>query len=332
MKVIPIAGLVLSVAFAASALGATPTYKVVERIKVGDGGYDYASYDPARGRVLMARTDYTTVIDTKTGKLSQLTAAGGHMAMPIPGTNLVLLPQAKGTIIIVDGSADKTIGKLPGGKGPDGAVYDSFSELVFVMNHNGGDATVVDPAVQQVVATIPVGGVLEFPVSDGAGKVYVNVEDKNEIAVIDVATRKTTAHYKLAGCEAPTGLDIVPAAKLLISSCGENGVVKVIRADTGAEIISLPIALGADAVIYDENRKLAFIPCRSGTLEILSLADPAHIGVVQHVPTQIGARTGALDSTTGRIYMMAAKFGPSATAGGRPQALPGTFEVLVIAP
>jgi DNA-binding beta-propeller fold protein YncE len=251
--------------------------------------------------------------------------------MPIPGTNLLLLPRAKGTIIIVDGSADKTIGKLPGGKGPDGAVYDSFSELVFVMNHNGGDATVVDPAVQQVVATIPVGGVLEFPVSDGAGKVYVNVEDKNEIAVIDVATRKTTAHYKLAGCEAPTGLDIVPAAKLLISSCGENGVVKVIRADTGAEVISLPIALGADAVIYDENRKLAFIPCRSGTLEILSLADLAHIAVVQHVPTQIGARTGALDSTTGRIYMMAAKFGPSATEGGRPQALPGTFEVLVIA-
>ena len=186
--------------------------------------------------------------------------------------------------------------------------------------------------LQKVVATIPVGGVLEFPVSDGAGKVFVNVEDKNEIAVIDVATRKTTAHYKLAGCEAPTGLDYAPGAKLLISSCGENGVVKVIRADTGAEVASLPIAIGADAVIYDANRKLALVPCRSGTLEVISLADPAHIAVVQHVPTEVGARTGTLDPTTGRIYSMAAQFGPPPAAGGRAQALPGTFELLVIAP
>src|ERR1700680_1379886 len=112
MKAIPVARLAFSLAFAASALGAAPSYKIVDRIKVGDGGYDYANYDPATGRVLIARTGYTTVIDTKTGKLSQLnSAAAGHMAMPIPGTNLLLLPQAKGTILIVDGSADKTVAK-----------------------------------------------------------------------------------------------------------------------------------------------------------------------------------------------------------------------------
>jgi DNA-binding beta-propeller fold protein YncE len=293
VKAIPVASLVFSVVFAASALGAAPNYKVIDRIKVGDGGYDYATYDPATGRVLIARTDYTTVIDTKTGKLSQLTsAAGGHMAMPIPGTNL-LLPQAKGTILIVDGSTDKTVAKLPGGKGPDGAVYDPFSELVFVMNHNGGDATVVDPAVQQVVATIPVGGVLEFPVSDGAGKVFVNVQDKNEIAVIDVATLKTTAHYKLAGCEAPTGIDYVPAAKLLISSCGENGVVKVIRADTGAEVASLSIALGADAVIYDENRKVAS-PTQGPARSACSTARPSRCAIpskLARIPTIFAGMT-----------------------------------------
>jgi DNA-binding beta-propeller fold protein YncE len=92
------------------------------------------------------------------------------MAMPIPGTNLLLPPQGKGTITVVDGKTDKSVAELPGGKGPAGAAYDPFSRMVFVMNHNGGDARVVDPVAHKVVATIPVGGVLEFPVSDGAGK------------------------------------------------------------------------------------------------------------------------------------------------------------------
>jgi hypothetical protein len=99
------------------------------------------------------------------------------------------------------------------------------------------------------------------------------------------------------------------------------------------EVASLPTAKGADAVIYDATRKLAFVPCRTGTLEILSFADPAHISVVQHLATQVGTRTGTLDPGTGRVYSMAAKFdAPPATAGGRAQALQSTYEVLVIAP
>jgi YVTN family beta-propeller protein len=326
-------GLLLSVAFAGSSLAAAPNYKVVDRIKVGDGGFDYAVFDAANGRALIARTNYTTVIDAKTGNVSELSSAStGHMAIPIPGTNLLVLPRGKGTIGIVDGKTDKPLAELPGGSAPDGAVYDPFSKFVFVMNHNGGDATVVDPAAQKVVATIPVGGVLEFPASDGAGKVFVNVQDKGEIAVIDVKARETVARWPMNDCKSPTGLAYVPGPKLLVSSCGQNGVAKVLRADTGVEVASLPIAMGADAVMYDAKRNVVLIPCRAGELEVISVADPAHISVIQRVPTQVGSRTGTLDPNTGRIYAMAAKFGPPATPGGRPQPLPGTFEVLVIAP
>jgi DNA-binding beta-propeller fold protein YncE len=272
-------------------------------------------------------------IDAKTGKVSELaSASAGHMAIPIPGTNLLVLPRGKGTVAIVDGKADKPIAELQGGNGPDGAAYDPFSKFVFVMNHNGGDATVVDPIAQKVVATIPVGGVLEFPASDGAGKVFVNVQDKGEIGVIDVKTRQTVAHWPMNDCKSPTGLAYVPRGKLLVSSCGQNGVAKVINAETGAEVASIPIAVGADAVMYDAKRNVVLIPCRAGELEVISVADPAHISVVQRVPTQEGSRTGTFDPDTGRVYAMAAKFGPPATPGGRPQALPGTFEVLVVAP
>jgi YVTN family beta-propeller protein len=331
VKAIPVASLILSVAFSASALAAAANYKIVDRIKVPDGGFDYATFDAPNQRVLMARPDSTTVIDVKTGKVSELKSASkGHIAMPIPGSPLVIVTQRGGNVLIVDGAADKVVATLKAGKNPDGATYDPSSKLVFAMNHDSGDATVIDPVAKKVVGTIAVGGELEFAVPDGAGKVYVNVEDKNQIAVIDTASKKVTARYALKGCDGPTGLAYVASAKLLISSC--DGVAKVVRADTGAEVASVPTAKGADAVIYDEMRKLAFIPCRAGTLEVLSLADPAHISVVQHIPTQVGTRTGTLDPGTGRIYTMAAKFAPPAAAGERPQALQASYEVLVIAP
>ena len=332
MKAIPIAGLILSVAFSASALAAAPSYKIIDRIKVQDGGFDYATFDAANGRILMARPDLTTVIDVKTGKVSELkSAVKGHIAMPIPGSPLLVVTQRGGNILLVDGAADKEVASFKGGKNPDGATYDPSSKLVFAMDHDTGNATVIDPAAKKVVGSIVIGGDLEFAVPDGAGKVYVNVEDKNQIAVIDTATKKVTARYALKGCDGPTGLAYDAADKLLISSC--DGSAHVVRAATGVEVASLPTAKGADAVIYDAARKLAFIPCRTGTLEILSFADPAQITVVQHLPTQVGTRTGTLDPATGRIYSMAAKFdAPPATAGGRAQALQSTYEVLVIAP
>src|ERR1700738_1242003 len=151
MKIMRFIGLGSAIALAAPSL-ANDEYKILERIKVGDGGFDYATFDPATNRVYMARTAYTTVIDVKTSKVSQLAkAAPGHMALPVPGTSLVVLPQRKGsinngdqgTIRIVDTATDTVLADLPGGTNPDGAVYDPFSKLVFVMNQLSGESTVV---------------------------------------------------------------------------------------------------------------------------------------------------------------------------------------------
>jgi DNA-binding beta-propeller fold protein YncE len=336
MKTGHLAGLALSAILSATAFAAEPNYRIVDRIKVPDGGFDYATFDAATGRVLMARTDFTTIIDAKTAKVSQLnSAAPGHMALPVPGTSLLVLPQRPGMVRIVDMASDKVLADIPAGQNPDGAVYDSFSKSVFVMNHDSGEATMVDPIAHKTVATIPVGGTLEFPASDGAGKIYVNITSVPEIAVIDVAARAVSAHYKLDGCRSASGLAYAPQAKLLISSCG-NGMAKVLNAATGKEVASLPIGRGPDAVIYDAMRQLAFIPCGGdGVLEIISFADPNHIAVVQHLMTEPGSRTGTLDPQTGRLYLMASKPDPTGAPGpgGRGIArVPGTYGVLVVSP
>jgi DNA-binding beta-propeller fold protein YncE len=332
VKTISIATLMFSVGITAAAFAAAPQYKIIDRIKVQDGTFDYATFDSATGKVLMARPNFTTTIDVKTGKVDEIKAAArGHIALPIPGTPLLVVTQRAGNILIVDGAADKVVATLKGGKNPDGATYDPSTKLVFAMNHDSGESTVIDPAAKKVVGTIPIGGDLEFAVADGAGKVFVNVEDKNQIAVIDAKAKKVLTRYALKDCDGPTGLAYDAADKLLIASC--DGTAKVIHADNGTEAASLKIANQPDAVIFDPMRKLAFIPCRTpGVLEVLSFADPAHISVVQHLPTQLGTRTGTIDPSTGRIYSMAAKFGAPAQPGGRAQPLESTYEVLVIAP
>jgi DNA-binding beta-propeller fold protein YncE len=335
------APLVLSVAFFAFAMPAHAAdgsnYRILDRIKVPDGAFDYATFDAATGHVYMPRGSYTTVIDVKTGKASQLmSGASDHIALPIPGTSLVVLTQRAGTIRIADTTTDKVLAEFKGEKNPNSAAYDPITKLVFVLNKESGTATIIDPIARKSVGTIPISpNTLEFPVADGAGRIFDNIETTAEIAVIDAKARKVTGTYKLAGCEEPSGLAYAPASKLLISACG-NGVAKVVQADTGKEVASLAIGRGPDAVIYDAVRKLAFIPCgRDGVLEVISLADPAHIAVIQHVQTQAGSRTGTLDPGTGRLYLMASKPDPNAVPppGGRgAPRLAGSWEVLVVGP
>jgi DNA-binding beta-propeller fold protein YncE len=328
-------------ALAVSAVVAVPAwaaeYKIVDRFKMPDGGWDYASSDPEKGRIYWSRNEgFTDIIDVKAGKLPQLKNTGNaHLAVPVAGTNLVVLPlrmPAK-TIRILDAVADKIVADVPGGETPDGATYDPFSKHVFVADRAPSEVTEVDAQAGKS-STFPVGGGhLEFPAADGAGRLFVNRSQAGEIAVIDIKTQKVTGSYKMAGCEDPSGLAYAQMSKLLISSC--DGLAKVLAAADGKEVASIPIGKGPDAVIYDPVRQLAFIPAgRDGVLDVISVTDPAHVALVQHLPTHVLVRTGAVDPQSGKVYLMSAEPDPSKPrgGGGRPTPKDGSFEMLVIGP
>ena len=312
-----------------------PNYKLIQRIKVPDGGFDYATFDAAANKVYMPRGSFTTVIDPNTGAISQFAhGESNHIALPVPGTNLLVLTQGgKGIVRILDKTSDKVLADLPAGKNPNSAAYDPVTKLVFVMNKESGNTSVVDPNARKIVDTISISpNVLEFPVADGHGRIFDNVETTAEIAVIDARSRKLTTTYKMPGCERPSGLAYAPDSNLLISSC-RNGTAKILQADSGKEVASIPIGAGPDAAIYDQRRKLAFIPCGGdGVMDIISLADAAHPTLVQKVETQAGSRTGTLDPNTGRVYLMASKPDPAAGGGRGAPRLAGSWEVLVFGP
>jgi DNA-binding beta-propeller fold protein YncE len=214
------------------------------------------------------------------------------------------------------------------GKGSDAAAFDPKTGLVLVMDHAGGQITLIDPKTHKLAGTIEVGGDLEAAAVDGSGKAYVNVENKNEIAVVDVAAKKVLAHWALAGCDGPTGIAYDAADKLLIAAC--DGTSVVVDARSGKVTQTLATGKGADGIAFDPKQKLAFVPAgRAGTLSVVAFAGGKGT-IIDTVPTQVSARTIALDERTGRVYLPSATFGPSPTVGGRPTLQPGTFQVLVV--
>ena len=323
--------LVMLAGAASASSAAPPAYAVTARIPGPDGFWDYASFEPVKRRVYVARGDGLMALGVDTGKLTPHLADGQrtHQPLPLPGGRRLLLTSGgTNSARLINTESGALIADIPTGQGPDAAILEPATGLVLVMSHTGA-VTLIDPRAAKAVGSIDVGGALEFAAADGRGRAYVNVESKDEIAVLDLRSRKVTGHYTLKGCESPSGLAYDARLGVLIAACSNN-IAKVLRASDGAPVADLAIAKGPDAVILDERRRLAFIPCGwDGELDVIALKSAKDISVVQTVKTQPGARTGAVDPKTGKIYL------PSATytlAGGHPTVTPGTFQILVVSP
>lgn len=306
-----------------------PGYKVLDKVPGPDGGWDYVRVDPAVNRVFVTRGASVMALDTRTHKVTADLAPGQrlHIAMPVNGGKEILVTNGgTDTAVFADAMSGAPIASVPVGKGPDAAAFDARSGLVLVMNHAGGTVTLIDPKARKAVGDIEVGGVLEEASVDGAGHAFVNVETTGEVAVIDLAARKTTGRIKL-GCEGPTGSAYDAADHLVIVAC--QGATALIDARAQKVVQTLPTGQGADGVVYDPVRRLAFTPSgRDGTLAVIAI-EKGRGRIVETVPTQKGARTLGLDERTGRVYLPAASYQPG-TGAGRPIVVPGSFVMLVV--
>ena len=308
-----------------------PDYHVIDRIAGPDGRWDYVRVDAVHNRVLVAHGTSVTAVNLATGAVTAKLAPGVllHDAMPVgAGAEFLVTDGGAGKAVFVDAKTGAVVATVQAGKNPDAAAYDARSGLVLVMNHSGGDITLIDARTHAVAGTIPVGGDLEAAVVDGAGKVFVNVEDKNQIAVVDLTGRMVIARWPLVGCDGPTGIAYDAADHLLIAAC--DGATAFVDARSGKVLQTLGTGRGADGVAYDPRQKLAFVPSgRGGTLEVIAVS-PGRSTVVQTILTQVSARTIALDERTGRVYLPSATYGPPAVVGGRPTLAPGSFRLIVV--
>jgi len=317
----------------------TPKFHVEKTWRIGgNGGWDYLTADPGAHRLYIARGNRVQVIDTDTGKLlGEMGGMGGTHGIVLDTNGRIGYVSDGGDNVVraFDRTTLKVTASIPAGKNPDGIVFDPATSRVFAFNGRSNSATVIDTATNRVLRTIPLPGKPEFPVSDGQGNIYDNIESKSEIVRIDAHSFKVTATWPLAPCQSPSGLAIDRAHHRLFSVC-HNKVMAVVNTNTGHVVATVPIGNGPDASRYDSQRRLVFSSNgEDGTLTVVKEYSANRYTPVQTLTTEKGARTMAIDPSTGTIYLVTAKFGPPPPAtAAHPHpwrtVLPGTFVVLVV--
>jgi len=221
--------------------------------------------------------------------------------------------------------------------GPDGILHDAFNDRVYTFSHRAPNATVINAVDGTVAGTIDLGGAPEQAASDGQGKLYVDIEDKDNIAVVDAKTMTVTAHYDLAGKGGTcAGLAMDVKNQILFASCRNPQVMVMLKAGDGTIITTLPIGQGTDGAAFNPKTMEAFSSQGDGTLTIIKEKSPSSFEVEQNLQTMRSAKTLTLDGKTSRILLIAAEFGPPPTPppaggrGGRGQMVPDSFSILVV--
>jgi DNA-binding beta-propeller fold protein YncE len=317
---------------------AGPGYHVVNTWKLGgEGGWDYLTADSDARRLYISRGTHVIVIDLDSGKsvgdIADTPGVHGIALAPELGKGFISNGR-EGTVSIFDIKTLATSGKVKVGENPDAILYDPATKRVFTFNGRSQDSTAIDAATGKVLATIKLDGKPEFAASDAKGEVFVNIEDKSELTVIDPNKLEVKTKWPLAPCTEPSGLSIDRKNRRLFVGC-DNKMMAVVDADSGKVLATPAIGEGVDATAFDDATGLAFASCGEGVLTVVKEDSPTSFSVAEGVKTQQGARTMALDSKTHNAYVVTAKFGPppAPTADNphpRRSILPDSFVVLVL--
>jgi YVTN family beta-propeller protein len=294
----------------------------------GDGGYDYLSIDHVNNRLFVSHGTMVNVIDLATdqpvGVIDDMKGVHG-IAIDNKHNKGFISDGKANAVVAFDLKTLKKLATIPvDAKGPDAIMYDTYAEKVFSFNGESNNSSVVDPVTLKQVGTVALGGGPEFAVADGKGKIYNNLEDKNSMNVIDSKTLKVIKNFNLSPCGGPTGLALDLKNNRAFTVCRENKGMSVVDITTGKVITTVAIGAGVDAVAYDPETKLIFVSNGDATTTIIKQQTADQYSVVQTLPTQVRAKTLALDTKTHKIYLSVAQLEP-----GTRKAVPGTFTVLV---
>jgi YVTN family beta-propeller protein len=337
--IVIITGIFLSL-LGLNAQNAPSGYKIVQKIHLdGEGGWDYLNADDATGILYVSHGKMVNVVDMKTGKsVATITDVNGVHGIAIaPEFNKGFISNGADSNVTVFNIKDfKVIEKVPvTGRNPDAILYEPFSKTIITWNGRSSNATVIDAKTDKVIQTIPLAGKPEAAVSDGKGKVFVNIEDKSQVSMINVKTWKVEQSWSVSPGEEPSGLALDNVTHRLFSATDK--LMVVLDAETGKVITTLPTGGRVDGAGFDPGLKRAYSSCGEGVLTVVLEENPNSFKVLENVPTQVGARTISVSAKSHRIYLPTAEFGstPEKTTDNprpRPTVKPGTFTVLVVEP
>jgi DNA-binding beta-propeller fold protein YncE len=289
--------------------------------------WDYISVGPGNNRIYVSHGTQVNVLDETTGDSVGVIpgTSGVHGIAFAASLNKGFTSNGRlNNVTVFDLRTNQVITQIATGRGPDAIMYDDFSKKVITCNSGTKDLSVIDPSTDQVVATIVLPGSPETAVSDGSGKIFVNIFDKGEISEVNIMTHTVEANWSIAPAN---GLAIDVKTKRLFANSGK--LLIVVDASNGKVVDKLPIGEGCDGVCFDNGLKYVFASCGEGKLSIIQELSADRFKVIENVATIKGARTSALDEKSHTVFLPGEDALPRATGTGS-DLKPGTFQVLVV--
>jgi len=288
---------------------AAANYSLVRKFPVdGMPKWDYLTVDDVNRRLYLSHDSEVAVFDVdsgaSSGKLADTPGVHGIAIAPESGRGFTSNGQGS-SVTIFDLKSLAIISHIEVGKKPDAIIYDPATRRVFAMNGGSDSTTAIDAGTGAVAGTVSLGGGPEYAAADGAGNVYVNLEDQSEIVRLDSRNLVVKEHWPLAPCARPSSMAIDRATHRLFVGC-RSRVMAVVNANTGNVITSLPIGDHVDATWFDPGTDLIFNSTGEGTVDVFHEDTPDHYSAVQRIPTRAGAKTMALDFKTHRLFVPAA--------------------------
>ena len=317
----------------------------------GDGGFDYVTADPDGRNLFVARSGpaghigvYNLDTLAQVGDIPGTSAHGGAVDTSTGHGFATSKP-----VTMFDSKTFAILKKIDVQGNPDGYLNDVYNHHFYILSHSAPNITVLDDKDGSILGTIDIGGAPEQAATDGRGKIYVDIEDKSAIAVIDANTMKMIGKYDVSskggGC---AGLALDVKNSILFAACRDNKNMIILSATDGHIITDLPIGVGCDGATFNPATMEVFSSQGDGTLTVIKEESPTSFSVEQTVPTPARAKTLTLDPKTNQIYSITAEYGPTPAApapaagatppsgvpaymrGPRPPMIPGSFQILVI--
>jgi hypothetical protein len=313
-------------------------FEVAETIHIGGpGNFDYVTLDSRQKRLYIPRTTHTQVLDITSGKVvADIPGQQGNHGVALNReAGRGFISDGPGFVVIFDLNTNAVLGKVKVDRGADGIINDKASKKVYVACGASGSLVPVpvdvDPSSGKADPAIELGGKPEYLASDGQGRIYVNLEDKEQVAVVDSKAMKVADKWSISPGGTPVGLSIDAKNHKLFVGCRNPQKLIVLNTEDGHVVADLPIGAGCDATAFDSGT--IFASCGDGTLNVARETSPGKFEIIQNLKTRLRAKTMAVDKSTHTVYLPTAEY-PEAAAGrrGRPRAKPDSFMVVVVKP
>jgi DNA-binding beta-propeller fold protein YncE len=318
-----------------SASSASGPYHVARTFHIGgEGGWDYLTVDPEHKRLYVPRSTHTMVLDADTGKtLGDIPGQKRNHGVAIVASagRGFITDGEDASVTVFDLKTFAVLGKVKAADDADGVIYDPASGKVLVVCGDAGVLIPISPdldlATGKADPAVELGGKPEFLAADEKGKAYINLVDKDQVAVVDTRTMKVLHKWSTAPGGSPVGMSMDLKGRRLFIGCRKPQKLIVMSADDGKVLADLAIGAGVDATKFDGD---AFASCADGTLTVARETAPGDFRVLQTVQTPRGARTMGIDPSTHKLYLPTAELEPPSQGQTRPRPKPGTFMVVVV--